>query len=749
MQPRLPPIRCTAGMLHQEMRMGPILPAVVPTEPASPQRWQRVIVTVNQLATVPPCVTNATPVAGATLSTQNTATLTWPAAAGATSYDVYLAAGAGTPTTLVGNTTSLSYSASGLTANTLYSWYIAPRNAVGAATTCAAANTTTFTTAVALPGCVINTSPAAGTTLASQTSVTLTWPAAAGATSYDVYLAAGTGTPTTLVTNTTALTYTSSSLTAGTTYSWYIAPRNAGGAATSCGASNTTTFTTAAPTAAPSCVINTSPAAGTTLASQTSVTLTWPAAANATSYDVYLAAGTGIPTTLVTNTTALTYTSSSLTAGTTYSWYIAPRNAVGVATGCGASNTTTFSTASVPACVTNSLPVNGSVLPTQTSARLSWPASAGAVSYDVYLATGSGVPTVLVTNTTALTYYATTLTANTLYSWYVAPRNANGANTACGSTNRTSFTTAVATGGGNISPVSNAGSNTSITLPVTSVTLDGTGAVSYDVYLATGSGVPTVLVTNTTALTYYATTLTANTLYSWYVAPRNANGANTACGSTNRTSFTTAVATGGGNISPVSNAGSNTSITLPVTSVTLDGSLSYDPDGRIAEFYWYQIQGPFTISTPFSMTPTVTGLSTAGNYIVGLQVKDNNGVTAYSQVTITVNAAGARIADANTLVAQPVNAQLNVSGSVVATLSSTISPNPVKPGQSARLQITSDKTGTATVNIINSNGFIVSQQRLNLVKGINNTMRKPAQFSYRYPQDRIDKGRRSFPGPLL
>ena len=1089
--------------------------------------YSQVTVTVNQLATVPSCVTNSTPVAGAVLTTQNTATLTWPAAAGATSYDVYLAAGSGIPTTLVGNTTSLSYSANGLTANTLYSWYIAPRNSVGAATTCAAANTTTFTTAVAVPACVINTSPAAGTTLASQTSVTLTWPASAGATSYDVYLAAGTGTPTTLVANTAALTYTSNSLSAGITYSWYIAPRNAGGAATTCGASNTTTFTAAAPTAVPSCVINTSPAAGTVLTTQTSVTLTWPAAANATSYDVYLAAGTGTPTTLVTNTTALTYTSSSLAAGTTYSWYIAPRNAVGVATGCGATNTTTFTTASVPACVTNTLPVNGATLPTQTSARLSWPASAGATSYDVYLAAGNAVPTVLVSNTTALTYYATTLTAGTLYSWYIAPRNANGANTACGTTNRTTFTTAVATGGGNISPVSNAGSNTSITLPLSSVTLDGSlsydpdgriaefywyqisapvtvtistpfsmtptitglttvgvytiglqvkdnngaaaysqvtvtvnqlatvpscvtnstpvagavlttqntatltwpaaagatsydvylaagsgipttlvgnttslsysasgltantlyswyiaprnsvgaattcaaantttfttavavpacvintspaagttlasqtsvtltwpasagatsydvylaagtgtpttlvantaaltytsnslsagityswyiaprnaggaattcgasntttftaaaptavpscvintspaagtvlttqtsvtltwpaaanatsydvylaagtgtpttlvtnttaltytssslaagttyswyiaprnavgvatgcgatntttfttasvpacvtntlpvngatlptqtsarlswpasaGATSYDVYLAAGNAVPTVLVSNTTALTYYATTLTAGTLYSWYIAPRNANGANTACGTTNRTTFTTAVATGGGNISPVSNAGSNTSITLPLSSVTLDGSLSYDPDGRIAEFYWYQISAPVTVTigTPFSMTPTITGLTTAGNYTIGLQVKDNNGVTAYSQVIIAVSAAGARIADVTTLLAQPVTAQLSVTGSTVATLSSTISPNPVKPGQSARLKVTSDKTGTATVNIINSNGFIVSQQRLSLVKGINNTMVNTSSLS--------------------
>ena len=108
--------------------------------------------------------------------------------------------------------------------------------------------------------------------------------------------------------------------------------------------------------------------------------------------------------------------------------------------------------------------------------------------------------------------------------------------------------------------------------------------------------------------------------------------------------------------------------------------------------------------------------------MIGLQVKDNNGVTAYSQVTITVNAAGARIADAAAAV-QPVSSQVTVTGSAVRVLSEVgISPKPVKPGQMARLQMTSDKTGTAAVTITSSSGFSVSQQRVSLVKGVNNIM---------------------------
>jgi hypothetical protein len=67
---------------------------------------------------------------------------------------------------------------------------------------------------------------------------TLTWGAAAGATSYDVYFGAG-GSPA-FVTNTTATTYSAGALFSGASYSWYIVARNASGTAPS----STWSFTT-------------------------------------------------------------------------------------------------------------------------------------------------------------------------------------------------------------------------------------------------------------------------------------------------------------------------------------------------------------------------------------------------------------------------------------------------------------------------------------------------------------------------
>jgi len=203
-------------------------------------------------------------------------------------------------------------------------------------------------------------------------------------------------------------------------------------------------------------------------------------------------------------------------------------------------------------------------------------------------------------------------------------------------------------------------------------------------------------------------------LYSWYIAPRNENGAATTCAAANKTMFTTAAA---GNPPTVSNAGSNVTITLPTNFVTLDGRAS---TGNIVQYYWYQAQGPAqaVIGNQFSSLTTATGLTTAGTYVFGLQVKDNTGVPVYSYKTVTVNASGARVMDASV---QTTASLKTYEGSSLPSISAVISPNPVVTGQQAKLQINSNKAGTVMVNIVGSNGAIISNKKLNLVAGINRT----------------------------
>jgi hypothetical protein len=62
-----------------------------------------------------------------------------------------------------------------------------------------------------------------------------------------------------------------------------------------------------------------------------SVTLSWPAVADATSYDVYF--GTAAVPPFVSNVAVTTFNAGTLAAGT-YFWQIRPRNAIGVASGC-------------------------------------------------------------------------------------------------------------------------------------------------------------------------------------------------------------------------------------------------------------------------------------------------------------------------------------------------------------------------------------------------------------------------------
>ena len=74
--------------------------------------------------------------------------------------------------------------------------------------------------------------------------------------------------------------------------------------------------------------------------------------------------------------------------------------------------------------------------------------------------------------------------------------------------------------------------------------------------------------------------------------------------------------------------------------------------------------------------------------------------------------ASARVMDNNTAIALK-------AAPVALTSYSNISPNPVKPGRLVRLDINSDKTTNAVLQITSSNGQPVSRRMINLVPGVN------------------------------
>ncbi len=133
------------------------------------------------------------PASGAT-GVSLTPALSWGAAPRAASYDVYF--GATSPPPLVTNVTGTTYNPGTLSVNTVYYWTIVAKNVYGATSSA----TWSFTTLATAPATPVLTAPANGSAGQSLTSA-LSWGAATGATSYDVYF--GTASTPPLVTNVT------------------------------------------------------------------------------------------------------------------------------------------------------------------------------------------------------------------------------------------------------------------------------------------------------------------------------------------------------------------------------------------------------------------------------------------------------------------------------------------------------------------------------------------------------------------
>ncbi len=117
------------------------------------------------------------------------------------------------------------------------------------------------------PACVgAPTAPLNNAAICAGTQ-TLSWPGIAGATGYDVYLDAGTGTPATIVSANQAGTTYNATVAAGP-YVWKIVPKNTAGSATGCATFNFTVN----PVVVPNVTVAASP--GTSICAGTAITFT-------------------------------------------------------------------------------------------------------------------------------------------------------------------------------------------------------------------------------------------------------------------------------------------------------------------------------------------------------------------------------------------------------------------------------------------------------------------------------------------
>ena len=155
--------------------------------------------------------------------TSTSVNVTWTAVTGATSYTVYRSTSAGTQGSALGSPTAPSFVDTTMTPGLVYYYGVTATN--GGGTSALSAQNSGFA-AVAPPGVPTNVAASDGT---STTSVSVTWTAVTGATSYTVYRSTSAGTQGSALGSPTAPSFVDSTVTPGTTYYYGVTATNGGG----------------------------------------------------------------------------------------------------------------------------------------------------------------------------------------------------------------------------------------------------------------------------------------------------------------------------------------------------------------------------------------------------------------------------------------------------------------------------------------------------------------------------------------
>lgn len=190
-------------------------------------------------------------------------------------------------------------------------------------------------------------------------------------------------------------------------------------------------------------------------------------------------------------------------------------------------------------------------------------------------------------------------------------------------------------------PVAKAGANQTITLPVNSVTLSGSGSTASSGTIKSYSwkkisGPSQGIIGTLLGITTKITGLVAG-VYKFELTVTDSNG-------NSSTATVTITVNAAVTAAPTAKVGSEQTITLPTSSVTVDASASTAASGaKIKTYAWTKISGPAAgkITSAGSAKTTITGLTTAGYYKFQVKVTDDKGKTATATVTIVVKLAAA------------------------------------------------------------------------------------------------------------
>jgi fibronectin type 3 domain-containing protein len=323
----------------------------------------------NNPPAAPPAPTGVSAVAG-----NAQVTVSWSAVSGATSYNVYWSTSAGVTkasgTKVAGATNP--YVHGGCSNGTAYHYVVTAVNANGESAESAEVNATPVPPAPAAPAGVSATP--------GDAQVTVAWGAVSGAASYNLYWATTPGVTKANGTKIAGATspYVHGSRTNGTTYYYVVTAVNAGGESASSAQVSAVASATPAP-AAPTGLVAT--------ANDKQVALSWTAVTGAASYKVYRSTTAGVTKgtgTNVASPSSPSFTDPSLTNGTTYYYVVTALNSNG-------ESTDSAQVSAIPVPPVPSVPTGVAAAPSDKKVTVSWSASAGADSYNIYWSTTPGV----------------------------------------------------------------------------------------------------------------------------------------------------------------------------------------------------------------------------------------------------------------------------------------------------------------------------------------------------------------------
>jgi chitinase len=158
-------------------------------------------------------------------TTSSSVSLSWAGSSGATGYNVYRGG------TKVASVSGTSYTDSGLSASTSYSYTVTATNSAGESARSGAVTGTTAGGGTTIPP----TPSGLSVTGTTSSSVSLSWSASSGATGYNVYRGGS------KVASATGTSYTDSGLSASTTYSYTVSATNSAGESAKSSAVSATT----------------------------------------------------------------------------------------------------------------------------------------------------------------------------------------------------------------------------------------------------------------------------------------------------------------------------------------------------------------------------------------------------------------------------------------------------------------------------------------------------------------------------